>query len=285
MATKISVVFGGKNTAGFLKCVTKLAEMTKNETAMGNLHHKLSFAIDLLSKASILSVLSAELAFSISMASILKQLGTTLITTAFPSGKDQIYKALLHNQDSGFYAEAVGLKDLLFTTHAYLNEIRDQTRDTIVFGLEYKFPTSKTVMFLGKLKAKTYELLTQPDIPSAERATVYINVYFQLANLRTFVLWQVFSIKLRSGYAQPSTQGVLAMINENYKSDFEVFLTIFHPTENEFFFNYLRLHKIRIPSFGQDQLNFRHRTHYIGSINWPGWRLEISSMYQCPLRA
>lgn len=285
MATKINVVFGGKNTAGFLKCVTKLAEMTKNETATGNLHHKLSFAIDLLSKASILSVLSAELAFSISMASILKQLGTTLITTAFPSGKDQIYKALLHNQDSGFYAEAVGLKDLLFTTHAYLNEIRDQTHDTIVFGLEYKFPTSKTVMFLGKLKAKTYELLTQPDIPSAERATVYINVYFQLANLRTFVLWQVFSIKLRSGYAQPSTQGVLAMINENYKSDFEVFLTIFHPTENECFLNYLRLHKIRIPSFGQDQLNFRHRTHYIGSINWPGWRLEISSMYQCPLRA
>lgn len=32
-------------------------------------------------------------------------------------------------------------------------------------------------------QAKTDELLTQPDIPSAERVTVYINLYFQLALL------------------------------------------------------------------------------------------------------
>lgn len=91
------------------------------------------------------------------------------------------------------------------------------------------------------------------------------------------------------------------MINENYKSDIEVlpyvtetsfqkivFLTIFHPTENELFLNFLRHHKIRLPSFGQDQLNLRHytrRTHYIRSIKWPGWRLEISSIYRGPLRA
>lgn len=99
-------------------------------------------------------------------------------------------------------------------------------------------------------------------------------------------MWQVFCIKLQSGYDQPSNQNVLAMINENYKSDIEVlpyvtetsfqkivFLTIFHPTENELLLNFLRHHKIRLPSFGQDQLNLRHytrRTHYIRSIKWPG---------------
>lgn len=254
-----------------MQCVTKLDGLTTNETGTGNHYQKLSLAIDLLSKASRLSVLPAGLVFSISMAAILKQLGTTLITPAFPSGRDKIYTALLHYQDSELNSEAVGLKDL--------NEISDRTNETIVLKLEDRFPTSKTVMFLGKLKAKTYELLTQPDIPSAERATVYINLYFQLANLHTLVLWQVFCIKLRSGYDQPSTQGVLAIINENYKSDFEVltyvtetsfqkivFLTIFHPTENEIFLNYLRLHKIRIPGFNQDKLNFLHRTYNIGSI-------------------
>lgn len=248
LEAEMNVVFGGNNTAGFLKCVTKLDEFTKNETGTGNLYHKLSLAIDLLSKASRLSVLPAGLVFSISMASILKQLGTPLITTAFPSGRNEIYTALQHYQDSELNAEAVGLKDLLSNTHAYLNEISYETHETIVLRLEDRFPTNDTVKFLGKLKAKTYELLTQPDIPSAERATVYINLYFQLANLRTVVLWQVFCIKLRSGYDHPSTQGVLAMIHESYKSDIEVltyvtetsfkkivFLTIFHPTENDFF--------------------------------------------------
>lgn len=215
LETEIDVAFGGNNTAVFLQCVTKLDRLTTNETGTDNHYYKLSLAIDLLSKASRLSVLPAGLVFSISMAAILKQLGTTLITPAFPSGRDKIYTALLHYQDSDLNAEAVGLKDLLFTTHAYLNEISDRTNETIVLKLEDRFPTSKTVMFLGNLKAKTYELLTQPDIPSAERAAVYINLYFQLANLRTLVLWQVFCIKLRSGYDQPSTQGVLAIINEN----------------------------------------------------------------------
>lgn len=64
-----------------------------------------------------------------------------------------------------------------------------------------------------------------------------------------------------------------------------MFLTIFHPTENEIFLNYLRLHKIRIPSFSQDKLKFLHRTYNIGSIKWPGWRLEMSSIYQCLLRS
>lgn len=131
----------------------------------------------LQSKASRLSVLPAGLVFSISMAAILKQLGTTLITPAFPSGRDKIYTALLHYQDSDLNAEAVGLKDLLFTTHAYLNEISDRTNETIVLKLEDRFPTSKTVMFLGNLKAKTYELLTQPDIPSAERASLYQSLF------------------------------------------------------------------------------------------------------------
>lgn len=164
-----------------------------------------------------------------------------------------------------------------------MNEISEETHETIVLKLEDRFPTNDTVKFLGKLKAKMYELMTQPDIPSAERAVVYINLYFRLGILRTIVLWQVFCIKLRSGYDQRSAQGVLAMINESHKLDIEVltyvtetsfhkivFLTIFHPTDNENFLNFLRLHKIRIPSLGQDQLNFCHRTHYIGSIKWPG---------------
>lgn len=134
LETEIDVAFGGNNTAVFLQCVTKLDRLTTNETGTGNHYHKLSLAIDLLSKASRLSVLPAGLVFSISMAAILKQLGTTLITPAFPSGRDKIYTALLHYQDSDLNAEAVGLKDLLFTTHAYLNEISDRTNETIVLN-------------------------------------------------------------------------------------------------------------------------------------------------------
>lgn len=141
------------------------------------------------------------------MGSILNRLGATFITTAIPSERDKIYIALLHNQDSEINAEAEGFKDLLFTAYAYMNEISDQTHETIVLRLKDMFPAKNTVMFLGKLKAKTYELLTQSDIRSAERATLYINHYFRLAILRTLVLWQVFCFKLRSGFGQSSTKG------------------------------------------------------------------------------
>lgn len=63
------------------------------------------------------------------------------------------------------------------------------------------------------------------------------------------------------------------------------FSQYFFQQKTKFSLNYLRLHKIRIPSFSQDKLKFLHRTYNIGSIKWPGWRLEMSSIYQCPLRS
>lgn len=149
LTTENNAVFGGKNTAGFLKCVTKLVELTKYETGTGNLYHKLALAIDMLSKVSIFYVLPAGLVFSISMPSILKQLGTTLITTAFPSGRDKIYAALLHYQDSELNAEPVNLKDLLFTTYAFWNEMSDKANETIVLRLDKRFPTNVRIKFFN----------------------------------------------------------------------------------------------------------------------------------------
>lgn len=265
------------------------------ETGIGDVFLKFADAIELLTSITgINSIPVHTCTFTISfgvMSNIFKKIGTQFKSTIPQIDEDKTYSALLRFQDSELRAEAAGLEDLLFHTHAYLNEIDDQARESVVIRLEDKFPTNDSVRFLGKLKAKTYELLTTSDLQSAHRASVYVNLYFRLAILRTLVLWQVFCIKELSGFDRPSTQGVLALITESNKSDLEVltyvtetnfqksvFLTIFTPTECEHYLHFLRIHRIKIPTVGGGK-SFCGSIRNICLSKSPDIKFKMSSLY------
>lgn len=287
---ELQMLFEGGTTDDYVKCAAKkLSDLTG--TDVGDVFQKLAYGVDILSKltgCSTVPVLSFTLSLS-ALSSMFKKIGSNLKSAAVPVEEDSIFVALERYQDSELTAEVVGLVDLLFTINAYLGEINEQAHESVVNRLEDKFPTNDIVRFMGKLKAKTHKLLKTSDPHSARRASVYINLYFRLANLRTLVLWQVVCIKQRSNYDQQSTQGVLAMINEGKKSDMEViryvtetsfpkavFHTIFHPTENENFMHFICIHRIRIPSLGHDK-KFCRRKHFIRSSKLPDIRFEMMS--------
>lgn len=287
---ELQMLFEGGTTDDYVKCAAKkLSDLTGTDVA--DVFQKLSYGVDILSKltgCSTVPVLSFTLSLS-ALSSMFKKIGSNLKSAAVPVEEDSIFVALERYQDSELTAEAVGLVDLLFTINAYLGEINEQAHESVVNRLEDKFPTNDIVRFMGKLKAKTHKLLTTSDPHSARRASVYINLYFRLANLRTLVLWQVVCIKQRSNYDQQSTQGVLAMINEGQRSDMEViryvtetsfskavFHTIFHPTENENFMHFICIHRIKIPSLGHDE-KFCRRKHFIRSSKLPDIRFEMIS--------
>lgn len=82
------------------------------------------------------------------------------------------------------------------------------------------------------------------------------------------------------------------MLTESKNSDMEVvryvtetnhlkavFLTVFNPTENENFVNFLRIHQIKIASIGQNK-HFYDPTRYICSSHSPEIKLEMSSWYK-----
>lgn len=297
LVKELRVLFVNSNTEKLAKeAVKELSEFTG--TDITDIFQKLTYVVDLLSKLTEGSAIIPN-SFNVSLSAIsvvFKILGTKLKSSSPPVERDATYLALLRYQNSELKAEAVGLEDLLFTTHAYLNEIDEHAHESVVIRLEERFPTNDTVRFLGKLKAKAQELLTTSEIPSARRASVYINLYFRLAILRTMVLWQVFCIKERSGYDEASTRAVLAMINEGQKSDLEVvryvtetrfqkvvFHTIFHPTENENFLHFLQIQQYWIPNIGQDR-SFCRQTHCIRSSKTPEIKFERTSMFTGRIR-
>lgn len=297
LVKELRVLFVNGNTEKLAKeAVKELSEFTG--TDITDIFQKLTYVVDLLSKLTEGSAIIPN-SFNVSLSAIsvvFKILGTKLKSSSPPVERDATYLALLRYQNSELKAEAVGLEDLLFTTHAYLNEIDEHAHESVVIRLEERFPTNDTVRFLGKLKAKAQELLTTSEIPSARRASVYINLYFRLAILRTMVLWQVFCIKERSGYDEASTRAVLAMINEGQKSDLEVvryvtetrfqkvvFHTIFHPTENENFLHFLQIQQYWIPNIGQDR-SFCRQTHCIRSSKTPEIKFERTSMFTGRIR-
>lgn len=293
MEEEIGLAFGNGKTACSVK--VEIQELNQSmEGGAGDVFLKISKAIALLSSITgynSFPVHQFTISFSV-LSNILQKLGTQLKASTPQVEEDKVYSALLRYQDSELRSEAVGVEDLLFNAHAYLKEIDEEAHESVVVKLEDRFPNDDTVRFLGKLKAKAYELLTNSDRESAHRASVYINLYFRLAILRTLVLWQVFCIKQRSGHDKASTQGVLAMLSESKNSDMEVvryvtetnhqkavFLTVFHPTENDNFVNFLRIHQIKIPCIGQNK-HFFYPTRYICSSRSPEIKLEMSSWYK-----
>lgn len=125
------------------------------ETGIGDVFLKFADAIELLTNITGINSIPVH-TFTISfgvMSNIFKKIGTQFKSTIPQIDEDKTYSALLRFQDSELRAEAAGLEDLLFHTHAYLNEIDDQARESVVIRLEDKFPTNDSVRFLGKLKA------------------------------------------------------------------------------------------------------------------------------------
>ncbi|XP_062606912.1 toxin CfTX-B-like [Saccostrea cucullata] len=285
---ELCTVFAGpKKSREVKQAINELKKCVNSDS--GDVFNKLSFAINFVSKISAIHPIPATLATTFSVLSTLfVQVGNAMKTTVPSADTDSAYAAIERFQDSELKADAVGLEDLFYTVNAYLNSIAEDAPESIINHLENKFPTSDSVRLLGKLRAKTEELLYS-DIKSAYRAAAYINLYSRLAILRSLVLWQLFAIKNRKGYDQSSAQGVQAMIYESEKIDLEVvkfvteskfekavFLTVFNPTENEHFLHLLRIKQIWIPCIGQDKLFCAH-THLIRSAKWPDWKMEMSS--------
>ncbi|XP_061177628.1 uncharacterized protein LOC133186387 [Saccostrea echinata] len=292
---ELCTVFAGPKKSREVKQAIKELKKCVNSDS-GDVFNKLSFAINFASKIAAIHPIPATLGTTFSVLSnLFLQVGNAMKTTVPSADKDSAYAAIERFQDSELKAEAVGLEDLFYNTNAYLNSFEEDAPKSIINHLEDKFPTNDAVRFLGKLRAKTEELLYS-DIKSAYRAAAYINLYSRLAILRSLVLWQLFSIKNRRGYDQSSAKGVQAMITESEKSDLEivkfvteskfekaVFLTIFNPSENEHFLHLLRIKQIRIPCIGQDKLFCAH-THLIRSSNWPDWKMEMSSTFGGSIR-
>ncbi|XP_062606911.1 uncharacterized protein LOC134268686 [Saccostrea cucullata] len=283
---ELCMVFSASDTS---MEVTDTIKDLKNMTIdYGDVFHKLSIAINIVSGVAKLSPSTAGLTTTFSVLSnIFLQVGKAMKATVPSADKDSAYAAIERYQDSELRTDAVGLEKLFYNTIAYLNCIEANAPKSLINHLEDKYPTNDAVRFLGKLMAKVKELLPS-DVKSARRASAYINLYSRLAVLRTLVLWQLYLIKYCSDSDRSSTQGVHAMINESCKLDLEVvrfvteckfekaiFLAMFNPTEHEHFLHLLRINQIRIPCLGQDK-QFCTQSHLIRSSNWSAWKMEIS---------
>lgn len=167
MEEEIGLVFGNGKTACFVK--VEIQELNQSlEVGAGDVFLKISKAIALLSSITGYNSFPVH-QFTISflvLSNILQKLGTQLKSSTPQVEEDKVYSALLRYQDSELRSEAVGVEDLLFNAHAYLKEIDEEAHESVVIKLEDRFPNDDTVRFLGKLKAKAYELLTNSEFCS-----------------------------------------------------------------------------------------------------------------------
>lgn len=251
------------------------------------LAHAINFLSDIVSCTANCNFASTFSALS----EVFRKICDMFIANFNPSEQEKTYSELQSYQDSEIRSDGFGFEKAFFTTIAYLKEINERSSASVINSLEDKISANDFTRFLGKLQAKTEELMLKSDVTSASRAAPYINLYFKLAILRVLVLMQVYCIKRRSGYDQTSTNGVYAMVTESYKSDLEmlrniteariekaVFLTLFHPTENDAFVQFLRIFDTKIPCIGQDK-DFYSHTHTIHSVKSPKVLFEMSAWF------
>ena len=283
--------FSDKKTLGSALSAAMEIITCKNQDD-SSVFEKTAKAIDLISTiSSTLQVFSQYTETFSVLSGIIKNVGLALKSNTKSQKEDTVYCELKRYQDSELLAEAVGLEEALFSIHAYMNCLSEETNMCVINSLEDKIYANETVRFLGKLKGKTREVLMNVDVLSANRAKTYVNLFFRIAILRTLVLWQIFCIKKQSGADRTSTEGVLAMITETKKTDLEmlgyvteshidkaVFLTVFHPTENENFLQFLQMHGYTIQGIGQEK-SFYGKNHSIRSSLTPRVNLKVSSMF------
>ena len=264
--------FQDKNSVDLVMHIAmKVNKCVEMDTIYGDIFEKLTFALNLAAKITPYAQIGKfTLTFSV-LSNAIQKIVDALNVTAKSMEDENTYSELQMYQDSEIATKAFGLEKAILNISAYMREFEKQKKSAeekhAINTLEDKIPINDIVSFLGKMQAKTGELMLKPDVITACRASAYVNLYFRLAILRRMVLWQVFLLKHTRGSDKSSTQGVFAMINESQKNDLEmarlvtepslekaVFHFVFHPTENINFSYFLKIHdqEGKIPDIAQE---------------------------------
>ena len=188
---------------------------------------------------------------------------------------------------SSIWSTAVSHETSLIHSNAFLTNMDKDASRNVIDGLQDTISENDIVKFLSTLQSQATELIRKSEVESAKRACAYINLYMKIAILHSFVLWQVFCIKLRCAYDQSSTKGVLSMIESSKISSLDMvkylthpdinnaaFLSVFHLSQNENVLDFLQIQGIEPLVF--DERFYGHK-HYIERISPPCIRLQMTS--------
>lgn len=199
------------------------------------------------------------------------------------SDQQRRYCVLTEDNDS-MWSMAVGHEESLIRTNAYLTNI-ESASETVINTLQDNISEKEVVIFLTQLNSLANQLILQPEIKSARRATAYVNLYFKIAMLHSVILWQVFCIKSRSTYDKSSTKGVYSLIERCHNCNLSmlrcithrnvehaVFLSVCHITDNENVLNFLQIQGIKPFVFDEDFYAHKHSIQWVKS---PDVRLQM----------
>ena len=181
------------------------------------------------------------------------------------------YADLLDDNDK-ILSEAVRHEERLLELNEYLTNMESASKD-VIGALQDNVFVTKFSTFLCDLKFAVSQLMHESEVKSARRATAYVNLYFKISMLHSFVLWHFFCIKSRSACDQNNTKGVYTWIIKNHTYTSEMlryithpnvenglFLSVCHISENENILNRLQIQDI--PPFVFEE-GFFDRKHYI----------------------
>ncbi|XP_078325933.1 uncharacterized protein LOC111103934 [Crassostrea virginica] len=183
------------------------------------------------------------------------------------------------------WSTAASLEECLIQRNRELINIRNNASKHENDVLENNNCESAVKKFLWKIKTEVAESISKSDVKSARRATAYLNLYFRIAILHSFILWQTVFIKRRSASRQLSTtfseikkcqDSNLSMLQyiSNPRVEHAVFLSVCHLTDNENIRNFLEIQDIK-PFVLRE--SFYERKHYIQWGKSPDVKLQMRS--------
>ena len=183
------------------------------------------------------------------------------------------------------WSTAASLEECLIQRNRELINIRNNASKHENDVLENNNCESAVKKFLWKIKTEVTESISKSDVKSARRATAYLNLYFRIAILHSFILWQTFFIKRRSASRQLSTTFSEIKTCQNcnlimlqYIShpivEHAVFLSVCHLRDNENIRNFLEIQDIK-PFVLRE--SFYGRKHYIQWGKSPNVKLQMQS--------
>lgn len=180
---------------------------------------------------------------------------------------------------------AVGFEANLLHSNNYLTHMKDDASKHLIDSLQNYISEQEIVNFLTTLHSEAVTLILKSEVESARLASEIVNVYFRIAILHLFVLWQVLCIKIRSGFDESSTQGVFSIVKTcqtsalnlleyitHYKAENVLFLSVFHITENENVLHFLHIQDIDPAVFDE---SFFAQSHLIQRVFKPCLKLHM----------
>nr|XP_022293570.1 uncharacterized protein LOC111104108 isoform X2 [Crassostrea virginica] len=183
------------------------------------------------------------------------------------------------------WSRAAGHEDCLIQRNRELTNIGNIAPKHEKEVLENNNCERKVGDFLSELKSKVEELIIKSEVIFVRRSTAYIDLFFRIAILHSFVLWQTFFIKRRSASNQLSTalseikkcqDSNLSMLQyiSNPRVEHAVFLSVCHLTDNENIRNFFEIQDIK-PFVLRE--SFYGRKHYIQWGKSPNVKLQMQS--------